>query len=833
MTPPEPPRRQPEPATVCSPASPDPDALPLTPTPVHQPAAGEGTSTASLDAYASHATAAGYGGVRTGYGGAYAPDTSHLWDYSRVFYRRRWPALTVFTLTILGCALTFSSGPPLYEARVQLLIERETPSVASMRELVGPVSYTEEAYYQTQFKILQSRSLARRTLTALALWDKSPFGGKAQAPGRPAAPGTVPAIRSSVRNAWSTWVVAPLGRWIGLGPRPAQMESPPPDETATQATAIDILLGGLSVTQVRNSRLVDVKYRSDDPALPAMIANAVAEQYIAQNLDFRLLASKNASDWLAQRMSEQRRRLEDSEHALQQYKEAHNTVSLDDKQNIVLQKLSDLNAAVTKAKTDRVQKEALYGAVLAAETSGSALDSLPAVLNSPVVQQTRLELAKYQRQQAEMTEKWGEMHPAMVSVQSAIRSAEDKLQAETRRIVQALKNDYQAAAAQERSLTQLLEAQKRETLTSTSEGIGYGVLQRDATIDRQIFDSILQQSKETNISSELKATNIRVVDPAERPRGPIGTSSATNWILALLGAIVLACCAALFFEYLDNRIKLPDEIETHLGIPLLGLIPWVPPAKGAAKGATPLLDESLPSHFLESLRSVRTNVLFSSTAEGGKSLLVTSAVPGEGKTMTACNLAIALAQCGHRVLLLDADMRRAQVHTTFSLSQEPGLSNVLVGDARPTAAIQSTGIEGLSLMASGMPPPNPAELLGSRRFQALLTALVSQFDWVVLDSPPVIAVTDAVVLAERVSRVVFVVASEMTARPIAKRAIRQLLHANGRIAGAILNRVRVDAHRYYYDHYYQRKYKQYYLPDQNSSSEPRERRRFPRHKAAA
>ena len=815
MTSHTPPHSQPERAKGPSPASPDPRALSLTPGP--QLSGEDAPHTASLDGYEGNVTGAVYGGGGAKYGGAYPQDRVHLSDYARVFYRRRWPALTTFTLTMLACALSFSSGPPLYEARAQLLIDRETPSVASMRELGGPLSYTDEAYYQTQLKILQSRSLARRTLTSLGLWDKPPFGGRAQAPVRPAAPGTVAIIRSTVGDAWSTWVVTPIGRWFGRAEKPPQKEPPLPDETTAQAHAIDVLLGGLSITQVRNSRLVDVKYRSDDPALPALIADGVAKEYIALNLDYRFSASKDASDWLAERMREQRQRLEESEQALQRYKETHNTVSLDDKQNIVLQKLSDLNTAVTKTKTDRIQKEALYQEMIAAEKNGSAIDSLPAVLANPFVQQMKLEVAKLERQQSEISQKWGEMHPAMVNVQSAIRSAEDKLKGEIRRIVQALQNDYQAAVAQERSLTQLLDSQKQEALSLNAEGIGYGVLERDAAINRQIFDSLLQQSKETGISSELKATNIRVVDPAERPQGPIGTNSRTTWILALLGAVVLGFATALFFEYLDNRIKLPDEIETHLGIPFLGFIPSVPRPKGVFGRATPLLNQQIPAGFLESLRTVRTNVLFSSTAVGGKSLLVTSAAPGEGKTLVSCNLAIALAQSGRRVILVDADMRRPRVHSIFAQAQAPGLSNVLVGDARPSAAVQETGIPGLSLLTSGMPPPNPPELLGSRRFNALLAALVNEYDWVVLDSPPVIAVTDATLLADRVSRVVVVIAAEMTSTPVAKRAVRQLLRANARIAGAILNRVRVDRHRYYYSHYYNRKYETYYGQDQGSS----------------
>jgi len=262
-----------------------------------------------------------------------------------------------------------------------------------------------------------------------------------------------------------------------------------------------------------------------------------------------------------------------------------------------------------------------------------------------------------------------------------------------------------------------------------------------------------------------------------------------------------------FFEYLDSRIKTPDEIKMHLGLPHLGLLP----ALGRkAEEAYPLLNNGVPPNFSEAFRGIRTNVLFSSAQEGSRSIVVTSTAPGEGKSMVASNLAISLAQAGQRVLLIDADMRKPKSQDIFGIAQEPGLSNVLVGNAKASESVRKSMVSGLWVLPAGRIPPNPAELLGSARFRDFVTSLKDHFDWVIVDSPPVMAVTDASLIAHLASGVVFVVGSEMTSRHAAKRALDQLEHANAKFVGAVLNRVDLKHNAYYYSQYYRREYTAYY-----------------------
>jgi capsular exopolysaccharide synthesis family protein len=375
-------------------------------------------------------------------------------------------------------------------------------------------------------------------------------------------------------------------------------------------------------------------------------------------------------------------------------------------------------------------------------------------------------------------------------------------------VVQSLKNDYESSLAQEQSLMRALEQQKQDALALNRRSIDYGALQREAASNRQIFESLMQRTKETGISGELKTSNIRVLDAAETPQFPATPNKKMNTLAAVFGGGVFAIGLAFLFEYLDDRIKSPAEIKSALGIPFLGMVPKVPdnPEHGA-----PLLDRGVTPNFAEAMRTLRTNVLFSSTSGGSQSLVVTSSGPGEGKTVVASNLAMALAQTGQRVVLIDADMRRPRVHEVFAEKQEPGLSNVLIGEVKIADALRSTSSASLWVLPAGHIPPNPAELLGSTRFADFITTLGEQFAWVIIDSPPIMAVTDAAVVAHVANGVLFVVGSEMTSRSVAQTAIEQLTTANARVVGAVLNRVDLDHNAYYYSQYYRREYGHYYV----------------------
>jgi capsular exopolysaccharide synthesis family protein len=716
----------------------------------------------------------------------------HLSDYLRVLYKRRWPALTVFLIVFVGtCIFTFTATP-IYNARVQLLIEKENTNVVTFKEAVEQNQLTDD-YYQTQYKILQSRALARRTLDSLHAWHFPQF--------------------DSPETGRSRSVRATIAGWFSRdGTR--EIEPPAPDETKAQSRTIDVFLKDLNVTPVRNSRLVDVTYDSPDPVLAARVANGLAKAYIEQNMEFKYLSSKEASDWLSARLGEQRKQVETSEQALQKYREgSRDALSLEDRQNIVVQRLADLNQAVTRAKMDRIEKESTYNQIRERQSDSAALDSFPAILANGFIQQQKSELAELQRQQAQLTEKLGPNHPEMVKVNTAIRTAEAKIQAEVGKVVQAMENDYQRSLINERSLTQALEQQKHDALELNRKGSEYGALSRDANSNRQIFDSLMQRTKETAISGELRTSNIRIVDTAETPRRPSSPNTRNNLLIGLVTGLMLSVGLSFFFEYLDNRIKSPEELKRHLGLPFLGMIP----ALFDLEASSPLINSSVPPNFSECFRTLRTNVLFSTADDGLRSLVVTSTGPGEGKTLVSTNLAVGLAQAGMRVLLIDADMRKPRVHMVFDKPRQPGLSNVLVASAKFSETVHATPIPGLWMVPAGAYPPNPSELLSSKRFSDLVASLGAHFDWVIIDTPPIMAVADSSIVAHLTTGVVFVVGAEMTSRYAAQRAVEQLTRSRAKFLGAVLNRVDLKHNAYYYAEYYRREYSDYYHRPKDSA----------------
>jgi succinoglycan biosynthesis transport protein ExoP len=718
----------------------------------------------------------------------------HLTDYLRVIYKRRWVATPAFLAVFALGAINSYRTTPLYRASTQILIEKDTPKVGDLSTIFQQQDgWYNDDFYQTQYRILQSRSLSRRTAEAMKLDTHPALAGATQ----------------PVRGPWT--LRSALAATIGFAKSAIGVDTPqatPPaasgGEKDPYAQYAGVVQGALSVNPVRNSRLVEITMTSVNPQFAAELANAHARAYIEQNLEYRFSASREATAWLESQLAEQRKKVEESEAELQRYKEQHDAVAVEDRQNIVVQRLSDLNSAATKAKTTRIEKEALYNQLRSIQNS-NAIDSFPAVLGNEYIQRLKVDLGELQRQQAQMSDKYGDRHPEMVKVRSAIQSAETKLQSEVDKIVQSVRSEYETALAQERTLVNALEGGKSEALRLNRKGIEFSVLQRDAESNRQVYEALLQRTKETGISGELKASNIRVVDTAEVPSAPFLPRRQQDLTTAAFSGLVLAFGLVFLFEYLDSRIKSPQELRAQLNVPFLGMVPAID-----VKSSATLLHEGAPPNFAEAVRAVRTNVLFSSADEGVRIIVVTSAGPGEGKSLFSSNLAVSLAQAGQRVLHVDADMRRPRVHAIFDVSQEPGLSNLLVADCKPSEAIRKTPVANLCVLPAGMIPPNPAELLGSKRCDEFFASLRQSFDWVILDSPPVLAVADASILANTASGVVFVVGADQTSRQAARAALEQLEAVQAHVIGAVLNRVDLEKNPYYYSAYYRKEYSRYY-----------------------
>lgn len=719
----------------------------------------------------------------------------HPLDFCGPLYKRRWLGIATFAAVMSIVGFYVTTEVRQYLATVELLIQTEGPKIVAFKE-VTEQGHEALDFFETQFRLLQSRSLAKRTLDELKLWRHPDFGGP-----KPAATGK-PTWRQRVGGAMRTvvaWAQRPF-RSEAAG------EPAAPSETAAQTIAIDAFLQRLSVSPYRFSRLAEVSFQSTDPVLAARVANTISRLYIQQQLEFRTTTSREATEWLNERIAEQRRFVEESEAAVQAYRAKHGAVSVDDRQAFVTERLAGLIGATTQARTSRIEKEAAYRQ-LSAVRDRKALRSMPAVVGNPRVQMIESELISLQRQQAQLAERFGELHPEMIKIQTSIRSAEARLDTEIDRLIEAAHNEFVAAQQQERSLSGALDVQQRESLGIDQKAIEYGVLVREAESNRQVFESLLQRAKETDVTSELRSSHIRIVDPAEVPLAPLSRRRQTVIVGTASGAI--AAFALIFLiEFFDRRLKSPDDLRTDLGLHTLGLVPVV--SKKLLRRITGLVSRDAPPRLAEAFRAIRTSIVFALDPDEPRLIAITSPEPGEGKTFVSSNIAVVLAQTGGRTLLVDGDMRRSRVHEVFGERSEPGLSNVLSGQIQWRDAVRTSDVPHLSVMPGGTRCDSPAELLASRAFKELLTTAGREFDWVLIDTPPVLAVTDACLIANVVSGVVFVVGAEMTGRHVAQTALEQLSGAKGRMIGAILNRIDFKRNAYYYSSYGRRDYGQYY-----------------------
>jgi capsular exopolysaccharide synthesis family protein len=724
---------------------------------------------------------------------SFTPETDvHLLDRIAVLYRYRQIALAVFVLASAAMMIQGYTTLQLYQAQAQIMIEDERAT--AVPGLNGPdtVFYEDpEPYYNTQYRILKGRDLTRHVIKKLDLPSVPEFNGTAEPPTTPA---------TIVQDARQRLMLL-----LRLSKPPAETEAPQVDETPDESGLVSAFVSRVEVAPIRGSRLVNVSFTARDPKFAAMAVNTLVDEYVEQNLQVKVQSSQNMLDWLHKELEKQQKKVQDSEQALSDYRDKQNALSLDDKQNIVTQRLTQLSDALTRTRTVKAQKDALYRQVREMSASTSP-DAIPAIAQNPSVQGLKSKIADLAQQRAQLMEKYGEKWPALQSVNANLQEARSQLEAETAKALQSIKNDYETAVLEERTLASNLEAAKADAQDLSRKSVGYNVMEREARSNRQVYESLLAREKELSVASNSRANNVRVIDRAEVPRAPITPGGRRTWLMSLAVGLVLAVAVAFGLDYMNDTIKTPEDVSRRLKLPFLGLVPSVRGEKH------PVLTSShVPHDFGEAFRSLRTSLIAKYPGEGTRIITVTSAQPLEGKTTTAANIGMALAYGGARVLLIDADMRRPGLHRPLRLTNERGLSQVLIGQARVRDVIQRTVDPNLLAITAGKTPPNPSELLASERMKTLLANLShGPFDWIIVDTPPVLAVTDAVILAPNVSGVTFVVGAEMTRRRLAERAIETITSSHPKVCAVVLNKVDFARNKYYYSRYYGHQYKNYY-----------------------
>jgi len=703
--------------------------------------------------------------------------TLYLRFYWDILLKHRWTVLTVvFLVTTLVAIVSFKTAP-VYEATARVEIEGETPEVQSFNDLFrNNGNSMEDTFLQTQVRVLRSDNLAWQTIEELGLAGNPRF--------------------------------IPAGE---LTERPT-----PKSPTARQTLLTRRFKSGLRVELVRDTRMLEISFQSEDPQLAARVANALVRNYAEYNFRKRYNATRQASGWMEQQLDELKAKVEKSQQALVDYERQNAIVNVSDKQNVVEQRLADLTRDLTNAQSDRVQKESLY------ELARANASEVAFIAQNELLQKLEEKSADLKAQYVDALGQYGPNFPKVVRLRDQVNEIQSLIDRERRRIVEKIRNDYMAASGREKLLMAAVARQKAEVGTLSQLLIQHNILEREFETNQQLYDNLLRRLKDATVSAGLRATNIHQVDTALPPTVPVRPRKLRDTALGLMVGVILGVTLAFVREGLDNSIKSADDVERLTSRPVLAIIPahspgltksWLERRRDKDALETRRVELAVVrepgSALAEAFRALRTSVLLSSAPQPPQALLVTSSQPGEGKSCTTLNLGLALAQRGGQVVIVDADLRQAAIGPTLGLVAEKGLSSLLTGaDGLDEVLQRVEWVPNLWVLPAGARPPNPAELLSSTSMESMLNELRRRFDHIVMDSPPLLLVTDPTILSNLVDGVVLVVENEATTRGALIRACRVLESAGGRILGVVLNKVDMR-HDGYYGRFY-RRYSYYY-----------------------
>jgi exopolysaccharide transport family protein len=721
---------------------------------------------------------------------------SALHEYMRVLLKRKWMVTAVVVGIFMAVALASLRQTPVYEAASQVVINKADSNLITFKDSMPVVDYYDQSDLDTEVRILQSDLMALQVIRQLNLDKRPEFGGQAD-------------------QKQANLVADPLQT----------------DSNRTSAL-LGSFRGNLHVTLIPNTRIIEIHYNSTDPQLAASVVNTLAATYVEQNFKTKFESTMQASDWLSKQLVDLQMKVETSQEKLVRYQKEHEIFGVDDKQNIITEKLDELNKEMTAAEFDRMQKEAVYrqtqsndpvavSAAIVSETTGGGTGAASALLDRLREQQAGLRI-----QVADLSTQFGPSYPKIAQLNNQLKEIDHQLQSETNKAVDHLNGRYQAALQRENMLRESFEKQKQEANKLNESAIEYSILKRDVDSNRTLYEGLLEKLKEAGVTAGLRSNNFRIINAARVPTSPSEPNIPRNLAFALLLGVISGVGLAFLLENMDNTVRTPEQAQAISGLPSLGMIPLG--SKSTRRGATgkrlaltaskevvETVTQVRPqSQMAESYRALRTSLLLSNLGAPPKVIMVTSARPQEGKTTTSINTAIVLAQKGVRVLLVDADLRRPSIHKTLGMGPRSGLSNVLTGSATLQQTIATSPIlPNLFIMPAGTPPPNPAELLASSNMRDLIVELRELYDHIVIDTPPTLSVTDAVVLSPRADATILVIRSGQTTKPALRRARDILMQVNAHVAGVLLNAVDLTSPDYYYYYEYQGKYGQYYQED--------------------
>ncbi|HEV7796947.1 MAG TPA: polysaccharide biosynthesis tyrosine autokinase [Pyrinomonadaceae bacterium] len=752
----------------------------------------------------------------------------HLLDYWRAVRKRLWLVISIVVLVSMLSVIYVARKPDIYQAgaRVQVDLENNAALVGSKAPyMFGPTN--DPVYFNTQLQILVSPGLMRRVVKTLDLEHNPNF------------------FKGNSTQKRSTWQTIKGMVGFGGGSKP-DANLPPTDELQLRTTVaaasshedlaeakrlapyVGAILGGLKVDPVKETRglyketrLIDISFTHTDPEVASKVVNAIAETYVFNNLEKKGETNTATGDFLEKRIAELQQQTHTDEERLVNYAKNHQIISLDANQNTVVERLAGLNKQLLEAENERILAESQYNAAKAPGKANALAD-----VDAKQANEVEGKLADLRQKRAQLMVDATEEAPEVKEIDQQIaeldRQLKDLRSRKSNTLLTNLETNYRQTLGREQELRKSFEKQRGETLTQNEAAINYRIIQQEIVTNKALLDNLLQRSKENDVIMASKPNNISVVDYAITPDGPIGPNRTRTVFIALFLSLGLGVGFALLLEYLDDTVHSSEEVERLLHLPALAVIPAAsgngsrrllagPGAlqkRNGNPGDNPelLMNVDGRSPLAEAYRHLRTSVLLSTAGRAPKSLLVTSSLPGEGKTTTAVNTAVSLAQTGASVVIIDADMRRPRLRSIFGLSERAGLSSILsneLSDAEVEALIAKGPVAGLHVLTAGPIPPNPAELLGSDQMRRLMATLQSRFNHVVVDSPPVSSFTDGVLISSMVDGVLLVVHGGKSSRHVVKRSRQLLLDVGAKIFGVVLNNVQTQSHDYYYyDRYY-------------------------------
>lgn len=701
------------------------------------------------------------------------PDTLDLRTLYHLLRERAWLIASCVLLAGLATAAYLARAPRIYAAHAVVQVEQEEQKILKVEGVQQERLQTLEAL-KTVEQTLQSRALLARVLDSNNLAADPRF------------------VTAAARG-------LPLPK-----PRPAS-DTHSAAQPPSRQELLDRLAQMVQVRLRRGTRLIDIKVEHPAPALTALIANSLVDQFMRQGQELNANATRQANEFLLGEAARLKRKLEASEHALQTYREQTQSASLEDRQNVVAQKLKELGARVTEAKSHRIQQETAWLQVQRAGTNLADLLVIPAVANHTAVLEIRSQIARLESEIANLKQRYREKHPKLIQAQSQLAEWHRSLHNTVLELPQTIRSSYESAKVAEAALEQALREQEAAALELSKQAIRYNVLLRDVETDRAMYQAVLTRIKETDVTKEMKPSAVRIIQSATVPERPAKPHKLRLALLGLVAGLSLGVGLALLLNAWDNSLKTVDQTEEYLQLPVLSTVPRF--SGGFKNQIKLLLEDAAHSAEAESFRTLRTALSMLGRKQDRRTFLFTSALPAEGKTFCSINYALSLAQQGLRTLLIDADLRRPAVEKVLSQDNQhkPGLTDYLAGHKTFTEVVHPSHHESLHYLPAGTDAPNPAELLAQVGLDSLLEQALAAYDRVVLDSAPIHAVSDTLLIAGRVQTVCLVVRAGKTPRHAIRRAVQLLREAEAPLGGVILNlmpRRRTGYGYYYYHSYY-------------------------------